>query len=1070
MTLTQAQQQAAYTLASVAVTAGAGTGKTHMLSERYRFHIAEQGLRPLQIVAVTFTEKAVAELKARIRSNLLGQMPGQATLMAELEAAPICTFHALCARICREHPQEAQVPPDFEILDDLESQVWWAEQLNRAMDKLPPEIYEKIPFTRLHDALSRFLADPLTARQALAHGSESWPAIISLERQLAETRLLKSRAWLDALIAVTEYAGQPEDALEQNRQTALAAMTAIEEGKEITPYLDAISGLSFRGGSVKNWPGGGFDIVKAALKALRDKVKEAQRKGLINLALGPVDEALASCLPLLKEAFEAVDTMIGEAKREKRMLDYADLEVHALRALENPAVCDYYARRWKAFLIDEFQDTNRVQAELLSRLCGQAIVTIVGDEKQSIYGFRRADLRCFQSFRERIAEAGGEAVSIALSFRTHRQLVEAMNSTFQPLLGSLFSPLEAARRETPHAGPHLRAYVLEADTSTRRAERLQAEARMIAGLVDGMLTSELPVFDKQLGSLRPIRPGDIGILSRTWQPLDCYVDALQTRGVPAMHAGGGSLLDTREAKDGVALVRFLADASDNLALAALLRSPFFAVSDQALQRFAAGLPRGTSWWACLRQMETVPPELQRAKAVLSEMLALRAVHPPSRLLQWMDRLTGYTAVIANLPNGLRREADWRGFCDLIGMLETGAADLFSVMRRLRQLMAQTVEIPRLPMEPDNAVSLMTIHAAKGLEWPIVIVPDLTRRSAPDNQPLRLHPELGVGLKLSMDEDDETLQKPAIYSILECRHREERHDELKRLLYVALTRARDQVILTAPDEKGEALELLRDGLAAADVPIEVVTLQSLDAQDDGKVPARQDAIAATLLQGTASSGLTELPVTAITEFATCPQRFRFAYIDGHPGLQSLVGESAFAARVGSLVHQALELDLRELKALRALDPDLPLGAVKEALQLIEDFDTCEAFAPFRKPYFQREVPISLDIAAAGQKLYLNGVIDLMGDDFVLDYKSDREMAPEHHRLQLWAYARATGRKQAHIAYIRHGQVHTFSPSDLSAAESEATAIACSILSGQFQPAPDARHCSFCPYHAICEDKA
>ena len=174
-------------------------------------------------------------------------------------------------------------------------------------------------------------------------------------------------------------------------------------------------------------------------------------------SLGPADERLASALPVLRDAFGQARAFLAQAKRRSRVLDFADLEVHALRALEHEEVRDYYRERWRAFLVDEFQDTNPVQAELLDLLTQGAKLTVVGDEKQSIYGFRRADVEVFRRFRERILSEGGEEVVLATSFRGHSELVRVLNAVFSSVLGEMRQDLEAHREEPPHEAPHVRA-------------------------------------------------------------------------------------------------------------------------------------------------------------------------------------------------------------------------------------------------------------------------------------------------------------------------------------------------------------------------------------------------------------------------------------------------------------------------------------------------------------------------------------------------------------------------------------------------------------------------------------
>src|SRR5215212_281560 len=190
VSLTEEQQRAAQASGSVAVVAGAGTGKTHMLTERYLHHLSGDGLSPLEVVAVTFTEKAAGELRSRVRERVRERLAAREDLLAELEAAQISTIHALCARVCREHPEEAGVPPDFGILDDLRGRLWTADRLADAMDGLPEESYRVVPYPLMQAALEALISDPLGAEEALAKGPEGWRDLIEEARERAQYRCI----------------------------------------------------------------------------------------------------------------------------------------------------------------------------------------------------------------------------------------------------------------------------------------------------------------------------------------------------------------------------------------------------------------------------------------------------------------------------------------------------------------------------------------------------------------------------------------------------------------------------------------------------------------------------------------------------------------------------------------------------------------------------------------------------------------------------------------------------------------------------------------------------------------
>ena len=215
--LTGEQRRAVGAEGSVVVVAGAGTGKTHMLTERYVHHLSEDGLSPLEVVAVTFTEKAAGELRSRVRERVREELAAREDLLAELEAAQISTIHALCARVCREHPEEAGVPPDFGILDELRGRLWTADRLADAMDGLPEEHYRVVPYPLMQAALENLLSDPLAAEAALAKGPEGWRDLIEEAREAALSAFLEEPALKDARWTLELCEGDDEDRMEESR-------------------------------------------------------------------------------------------------------------------------------------------------------------------------------------------------------------------------------------------------------------------------------------------------------------------------------------------------------------------------------------------------------------------------------------------------------------------------------------------------------------------------------------------------------------------------------------------------------------------------------------------------------------------------------------------------------------------------------------------------------------------------------------------------------------------------------------------------------------------------------------
>ena len=1075
--LTPEQQAAAYAPCSVVITAGAGTGKTHMLAQRYLYYLRDRNLSPLEIVSVTFTEKAATELRSRIRSLVSQELPQRLDLIAELEAAQISTIHALAARVCQEHFQVLDIPGDFQVLDDIEGQVWLDDGLRDALTQLSPEIFQVIPYSLLEDVLNRLLDDPYTAHQALGQGIQDWDKLIVKARNQAVGRIVSDPVLHSTREILEQNQGKAGDKLETIRISVLKAIADLEVAENIDQAIATIDQVNLRVGSSKNWQD--IKIVKNALKVLRESVRRVTSQGLLDLALSNADQQLKLMLPGLNEAYREVTAYLSRLKLQSKVLTFSDLELYGLQALESIQVQNYYHQRWQVFLIDEFQDTNPTQAKLLQTLTANAELTIVGDKKQSIYGFRRADLEVFKEFRDRILSNKGKEVILSTSFRTHQTLISQFNQIFTPLLLEEHQDLKAFRQQQPIKteegnnfnylqviviGDPLKQAGEAKPPKPNKAQRQRVEAFSLAARIEQMLERQTPVFDKQTRQTRPIQPKDIAILTRTWQPLEVYSEALAARGIPVAPAGGGNLLATREAKDGMALLRFLANTRDDIALVAVLRSPWFAISDRLLYQLRSSFPQPAAdqehicWWSEIQKSSLT--EISQPIKVLQQLLKSRQREIPSRILQLANRLTGYTAVIANLPGADRRLADWQGWQQLVKNLEQGTYDLFGVVRRLKRLSNQEVAVPRPLLAVTNAVSLMTIYAAKGLEWGLVIVADLSKERPKFYPTTYYDAQLGVAVK-SKNHLGET-QKPVLYSWLEYLQEQKERAEAVRVLYVALTRARDYLILSAAEPYKGELNRLQRGLSAAKIATTTIPFTEDKALPPVPPSSPISKELPPLLLDSFGAGLSKLPVIALTDYARCPQRFKLHYIDGHPGL----GEGlAYGMQTGTLVHKALEHNITQPQDLLPFaEADWEKSVLNEAIALAFRFFQMPLYQHLRHTAVAKEQQISFKL----EQITFNGVIDLVGDNWVLDYKSDRLMQPADHRFQLWIYAAALNYPNAHIVYLRHDQIHSFTERDLAEISLEANNLSQEIYRGNYIATPTMEKCAYCPYLDFCDD--
>ncbi len=1040
MRLTPSQKKAAEAPGSVAVTAGAGTGKTSMLATRYLHHVTVGGLSPLSVAAVTFTEKAADELRARIRKTLHRSGQPDSTL-AEVEAAQISTIHALATRICRDFYDLAGIPADFTILDQTESPVWMWEKFEEAVSNVDTSIIDDLGFSWLAAALREFLNDPYTVQKALGLGSDNWEALIKKESGAALEAFLNCTEWAEAHTTIRGIQGSTGDRLEDARAAAINAMDRIQAAENVATELEVLTKLSAHLGQASNWPPGGKESIGRCLRSLKRAANEVY--DLASLVLGPDDAETARRIEPLRAAFDQVRKFMAAEKLRERVLDFADLEHYALKVLENETARQHYALRWRAFLVDEFQDTNPIQAEILELLTRDAALTIVGDEKQAIYGFRGADAGVFTRVRHRISiESDGLDVPLDRTFRAHTGLVEQMNRVFEPVLGEIHQALEAERTETTLPAPYIRSAVVEEVKGALPRHQQMIEARYIA--------DQIRWLHEEQGV--PFR--EIAIISRTWRPLDDYLRVLSANGIPAVHAGGGSLLDTREAKDIYALLSFLVDPTDDIPLAALLRSPFFAVSDRDLYETAPYVA-GASWWNAIQGRAAFSQAVESLNILINALSA----NSSERIVALANSLTGYEAVIANLPFGSRRTADFRGLLELFRKLERrGRGDVFGTVRYMRELIETETVLPRPHLDVGDAVSLMTIHMAKGLEWRVVFVPDLANKENFSIPQVLVDPEIGVSFQIEGEGYEMT--EPAIYKLIKLKKREKERDEERRLLYVAITRAKDMVFLTATKEGGPGMDILRPGLDAAGINDEIIPFDNTKAiaPDPGEpepLPLPEQLNTAPL-----SVGPSTIPATALSVYAKCPARFYWQYVEGHPGL----GEGhASAMLIGELTHLALELDINDAASLRQHAGKGAETELARALGFARSFREMPEFAAVRINGNEKEV----SFAKAFGPLTIIGIADVVGSDFVLDYKTDAEMDPEEHRFQIWAYARAFDKKRGYIAYLAHNVLYEFGPDDLAEIDVSVQSHLDNITKGLYEATPSESVCGQCVYRQICK---
>jgi ATP-dependent helicase/nuclease subunit A len=751
--LTDEQEQAVVRRAEpLLLSAGAGSGKTSVLVERFVRAVLEDGVAAGRILAITFTERAAGELRERVRARFLALEEREAA--RDTEAAFVSTFHGFCARLLRAHALAAGLDPEFTILEE-----------------------------------------------GLAIG-------------------LRERAFSSATSA---FLADREDALD------LLAAYGVDQLR--TMVLGAYAELRSRGERFPRLPAAGVGTRPEDLEVEVDVEVEA--------------EAAAACA-LLDELLRGFGEAYEALKRSRGAVDFDDLELRTRELLEQRAsVRETWSRRFELLMVDEFQDTNPRQLAIVRALDRGNLFT-VGDELQSIYGFRHADVGLFRARRAELAEREA-SLALTRNFRSRPALLEVVNAVFAERLGERFTPLVAGRDEaetqgtagSPNGGgatrgaePRVELLLSarsgweESESSAREIARglppatiwRQAEARLLAQRV------------QELVGQGAVAAGEVVVLLRAVGDIEVYERALQLRGLRTLAMVGGfwGRMQTREL---LAYLRVLANPLDELALYETLASPLVGVSSDGLALLAhAARVAGRGAWettsrlleelesgrdahdSAARGAQEILARLSRADRDMLERFRVRLLDERSaaprrsisRLIERAIDASGYREHVLSLEWGERRLANVHKLLRLARRFEASEGrDLRAFLDHLVRLAdVSTATEPDAPVdgvEPD-AVRLMTIHAAKGLEFPVVCVADLGR--AVNTRMPRLLVE-GERIGLSLLRLDGEKARPALeYEALCEERRRAQAEEEDRILYVAMTRARERLLLSG------ALELER----------------------------------------------------------------------------------------------------------------------------------------------------------------------------------------------------------------------------------------------------------------------
>ena len=777
----------------VIVEAGAGTGKTGVMVERYCRLACDEGVSPDAILAITFTDKAAAELRQRVRAELAARAQAGSErareLLAGVGAAWITTIHGFCHRVLAAHPVAAGVDPRFTVLDPAET------------DRAAREAFDA--------ALEGFLAadEPDREETVAGYGIDALRGMI-----VGAHAELRSRGVREPQLPPAAP-GDPAAAIDEARGAAEAALAELGEKSRWRPRVERAAALLAERGAAIDLD----EIAPLAVKSSAEDMVEYCKA--IAAAIARVAEAGEGGVVYAHaaELLERFGAEFDAVKERRRGIDFEDMQLLAAELLEQDAIGSAYRSRFAHLLIDEFQDTNRLQLRLVESLRGpRTSLVVVGDLLQSIYGFRHADLGVFREEREAIAaDPGGETIELSGNFRSRPEVIGAVNALGAELIGSSYRPLTVgAPPAADLAGPPVELLLtakagwdeleleppLDAGTPADRLAEARAVALRLRELVDG-------------GTPR----GEIVVLLRAFSHLDAYEDALSRAGLRPYLVGGRGYWSQQQVSDVCALLAVLANPLDDQALLGALASPACGVAPDTLWLLRAASGPGRHLWPSLRALagqgeaelaeadllgEIEAGDAELLSAFVATVVELRGRATRLSLAELIDRAvtaTGYDLAVLLKPAGEARFANVRKLMQLAAEFEAREGrDLRGLLDFLAFREAAADEAAAATAAEDHdGVRIMSVHRAKGLEFGVVAVPHLDRNLLTGTWPPLLTFGRGedrrVGLQLRR------VGAPSLnlydHEALREATQERDAEEALRLFHVAATRARERLILS-----------------------------------------------------------------------------------------------------------------------------------------------------------------------------------------------------------------------------------------------------------------------------------
>lgn len=829
-TLTPHQTKALDYKKHLSLTANAGSGKTFVLSKRY-LEIALKENLPLQnLAAITFTDKAAGELYQKIAKEISERIITAKDevekeklefIRRQLVSANISTIHSFCLDILREHPVEADIDANFVPIDEIYAD----ELIELSVDDVIRNSLENLEEqSDVKKMIRLFSSKQIFARELASALKHRRSVLLLAENLYNKTDENIAKEFFSKFLSYTESIVAPQ--IPQFLKDVEKINSSVLKKSSKNPIANEINSIISRIGKQKE-----IINILPLLKELKETILTQKGTVLIKgyLSSSNADNLHRECssvenfLSILNYFFIHDDhnklelelakfgktfihffykalNLYNEKKRQEGYLDYEDILLLTQKILENEEVRKSLSEKFKYLMIDEYQDTNELQYNIFLPILDylrQGNLFVVGDEKQSIYMFRDAELEVFSKTKSEILNSSGKESALTLpdSFRMAPNICLFVNFLFQNLFSNpnpLFNEVEhsdliCARDENVEGNVEILLADIDSDNSSDFSE-----ADLVAERIIELINSP--------SSLPEVSWKDIAILCRKRKSFLELEKAFSKRNIPYSIIGGKGFFQRQSIYDIYNYFSFLLDQRDDTALVGILRSPFFNISDT--QIFEISLVGESSLWEKLKAYAVKTKSIQRAVNILEENIDLVTKIEISLLLRKILTETGYISVISSKANAIQEEANINKLITLtINFFRDGFRTLYDYVDFLRRAINEIEDESQAAFsEEDNSVKIMTIHQAKGLEFPVVFLfncGETTKKNSVRSKSLTVSKDFGLLTKIPSDENYFTDYKSApiinLYNYISDR---KNTAELKRLFYVAVTRAKNQLFISA----------------------------------------------------------------------------------------------------------------------------------------------------------------------------------------------------------------------------------------------------------------------------------